>query len=282
MAERASGGRKIGKGDGHGRWDEGASDPLEEQRSGKLGRRREDGGSSRNLQSCDDGGAGADRERGNADGQFHDGHKRHKQFERSSSSDSATISANDFLTLLVTEMQNQDPTADTDPNEYINQLVQVNSLEQLIDINQTLSDGPGRHVCEHGQRHNRGRLTEAPPGAPVQARAATGGDTQSQRSCRSAFTDRSGSHAGGDGSADMRRPRALPAISACRMRIPRHSEWRMRWMGECARAARSSATVAFCDSANLSTSPALSRPQTHSELEEEIDHGKFLNSADRA
>jgi flagellar basal-body rod modification protein FlgD len=54
------------------------------------------------------------------------------------SSSSATISANDFLTLLVTEMQNQDPTADTDPNEYINQLVQVNSLEQLIDINQTL------------------------------------------------------------------------------------------------------------------------------------------------
>jgi flagellar basal-body rod modification protein FlgD len=51
---------------------------------------------------------------------------------------SSTISANDFLTLLVTEMQNQDPTADTDPNEYIDQLVQVNSLEQLIDINQTL------------------------------------------------------------------------------------------------------------------------------------------------
>jgi len=60
----------------------------------------------------------------------------------SSTSDSsdATISANDFLTLLVTEMQNQDPTADTDPNEYINQLVQINSLEQLIDINQNLSD----------------------------------------------------------------------------------------------------------------------------------------------
>jgi len=53
-------------------------------------------------------------------------------------SSSATISSNDFLTLLVTEMQNQDPTANMDPNEYINQLVQVNSLEQLIDINQTL------------------------------------------------------------------------------------------------------------------------------------------------
>ena len=60
-----------------------------------------------------------------------------------SSDSSATISANDFLTLLVTEMQNQDPTADTDPNEYINQLVQVNSLEQLIDINQTLSTDVG-------------------------------------------------------------------------------------------------------------------------------------------
>jgi hypothetical protein len=59
--------------------------------------------------------------------------------DSSASSGSATISGNDFLTLLVTEMQNQDPTADTDPNEYINQLVQVNSLEQLIDINQTLS-----------------------------------------------------------------------------------------------------------------------------------------------
>src|SRR5579859_7534031 len=55
----------------------------------------------------------------------------------------STISANDFLTLLVTEMKNQDPTAQTDPNEYINQLVQVNSLEQLIQINQELSTAVG-------------------------------------------------------------------------------------------------------------------------------------------
>lgn len=61
----------------------------------------------------------------------------------SSAGDASTISANDFLTLLVTEMKNQDPTANTDPNEYINQLVQVNSLEQLISINQTLSSDLG-------------------------------------------------------------------------------------------------------------------------------------------
>jgi flagellar basal-body rod modification protein FlgD len=60
-----------------------------------------------------------------------------------SSGQPSTISANDFLTLLVTEMKNQDPTAQTDPNEYINQLVQVNSLEQLIQINQELSTAVG-------------------------------------------------------------------------------------------------------------------------------------------
>jgi flagellar basal-body rod modification protein FlgD len=57
--------------------------------------------------------------------------------------DSSTISSNDFLTLLVTEMKNQDPTSDQDPNAYINQLVQVNSLEQLIDINQNLTTALG-------------------------------------------------------------------------------------------------------------------------------------------
>lgn len=61
----------------------------------------------------------------------------------SSSAASAGISANDFLTLLVTELKNQDPTANTDPNQYINQLVSVNSLEQLININQTLTTGLG-------------------------------------------------------------------------------------------------------------------------------------------
>ena len=54
----------------------------------------------------------------------------------SSSQDNSLITANDFLTLLVTELKNQDPTANTDPNAYVDQLVQVNSLQQLIQINQ--------------------------------------------------------------------------------------------------------------------------------------------------
>jgi len=81
----------------------------------------------------------------------------------SSDSSSATISANDFLSLLVTEMQNQDPTADTDPNEYINQLVQVNSLEQLIDINQNLSTALG----SAGGTSGAGNATSQLPGGPA-------------------------------------------------------------------------------------------------------------------
>jgi flagellar basal-body rod modification protein FlgD len=52
---------------------------------------------------------------------------------------SATITSSDFLTLLVTELKNQDPTQPTDPNAYIQQLVGVNSLQQLISINQDLT-----------------------------------------------------------------------------------------------------------------------------------------------
>jgi flagellar basal-body rod modification protein FlgD len=51
------------------------------------------------------------------------------------------ISSSDFLTLLVAEMKNQDPTQPTDPNAYIQQLVGVNSLQQLISINQDLTGG---------------------------------------------------------------------------------------------------------------------------------------------
>ncbi len=91
----------------------------------------------------------------------------------SSSSNSATISANDFLTLLVTEMKNQDPTATTDPNEYINQLVNVNSLQQLIGINQTLStDLTPPATTSTGNT--------AAPGVTGPAKAPKGADAEAQ------------------------------------------------------------------------------------------------------
>ncbi len=78
----------------------------------------------------------------------------------------AGITANDFLTLLVTEMKNQDPTAQTDPNEYINQLVQVNSLQQLIEINQNLASAVGSSGEGPGA---------SPTGKAVSAHPAAGG-----------------------------------------------------------------------------------------------------------
>jgi flagellar basal-body rod modification protein FlgD len=53
--------------------------------------------------------------------------------------DPSDITSSDFLTLLVSELKNQDPTQPTDPNAYITQLVGVNSLQQLIQINQGLT-----------------------------------------------------------------------------------------------------------------------------------------------
>jgi flagellar basal-body rod modification protein FlgD len=68
--------------------------------------------------------------------------------------------------LLVTEMKNQDPTAQTDPNAYVNQLVQVNSLEQLIEINQNLSTAlvnPGSGTTDPTSGHAVPATTLANP-----------------------------------------------------------------------------------------------------------------------
>jgi flagellar basal-body rod modification protein FlgD len=45
----------------------------------------------------------------------------------------------DFLKLLVTQMQKQDPLNPQDPSEFTAQLAQFSSLEQLTNINQNLS-----------------------------------------------------------------------------------------------------------------------------------------------
>jgi flagellar basal-body rod modification protein FlgD len=60
----------------------------------------------------------------------------------SSSSNSAAstngMNPNDFMTLLVAEIQNQDPTQPMDPTTFMSQLVQLNQLEQVSDINQVV------------------------------------------------------------------------------------------------------------------------------------------------
>ncbi|HVT97771.1 MAG TPA: flagellar hook capping FlgD N-terminal domain-containing protein [Acidobacteriaceae bacterium] len=44
-----------------------------------------------------------------------------------------------FINLLVTELQNQDPTQPVDPSQMVAQMVSLNQLDQLIMMNETLN-----------------------------------------------------------------------------------------------------------------------------------------------
>ncbi len=48
------------------------------------------------------------------------------------------LNPNDFMSLLVAEIQNQDPTQPMDPTTFMSQLVELNQLEQVSDINQVV------------------------------------------------------------------------------------------------------------------------------------------------
>ena len=43
-----------------------------------------------------------------------------------------------FLKLLVAQIQNQDPLSPMEPTQFVSQLAQFSSMEQLLDIRQTL------------------------------------------------------------------------------------------------------------------------------------------------
>src|SRR5271163_2804723 len=60
----------------------------------------------------------------------------------SSSGPDNELTGNDFITLLAAQLQAQDPLNPIDPTTFVTQLVQFNQLEQLININQTLSGIP--------------------------------------------------------------------------------------------------------------------------------------------
>lgn len=55
------------------------------------------------------------------------------------SASTASLAYDQFLTLLVTEMKNQDPTKPMDPTQTVSQLATFSSVEQAIKTNNTLS-----------------------------------------------------------------------------------------------------------------------------------------------
>lgn len=57
----------------------------------------------------------------------------------SSSSSQIGLTSNQFLSLLTTQLQAQDPLNPTDPNQFTTEMVQYASLSQQIDTNTSLT-----------------------------------------------------------------------------------------------------------------------------------------------
>jgi len=109
----------------------------------------------------------------------------------------------------VTEMQNQDPTANTDPNEYINQLVQVNSLEQLIDINQNLTTALGSAPPTSGTSSTSSQAASSKNAQPASGLTAAGPAGATQKGSASAHAHKAGAGA----AAQPKGSRTAAAIS---------------------------------------------------------------------
>ena len=58
----------------------------------------------------------------------------------SSSSNGMTVDPNEFLTLLTTELQNQDPTQPTDPTQSVTQLAQFSSLQYQQQLSSSFAN----------------------------------------------------------------------------------------------------------------------------------------------
>ncbi len=61
----------------------------------------------------------------------------------STASSSNELNANSFITLLTAQLQAQDPMDPMDPNQMMDELVSMNSLQQLIGIKQDLDNLTG-------------------------------------------------------------------------------------------------------------------------------------------
>jgi len=57
----------------------------------------------------------------------------------SATSSGQFVSQNTFLTLLLTQLKNQDPLSPQDPSQFVAQLAQFSSLEQMTQLNQSFN-----------------------------------------------------------------------------------------------------------------------------------------------
>ena len=60
------------------------------------------------------------------------------------------LDKNSFLTILVAELSNQDPTKDTDSTQYVAQLAQFASMEQMTNLNTTMTRYANQNLVGKG------------------------------------------------------------------------------------------------------------------------------------
>ncbi|HUO25934.1 MAG TPA: flagellar hook capping FlgD N-terminal domain-containing protein [Candidatus Aquilonibacter sp.] len=94
----------------------------------------------------------------------------------SSSGPDNELTGNSFLTLLTAQLQAQDPLNPVDPSTFMTELVQFNQLEQLININQTLSGltSSGSSTNGSSPSGSAAQGAGAPGTSPASSAAATG------------------------------------------------------------------------------------------------------------
>jgi flagellar basal-body rod modification protein FlgD len=121
----------------------------------------------------------------------------------SSSSDSSTSGSSlqtTFLNLLITELQNQDPTSPVDPTEMVGQMVALNQLDQLISINQTLQN---LGSTSSGTSTNQSKSTETGTANSAQAAAKNAAAATATATAANALLSSSGTYSGSAGNTDL-------------------------------------------------------------------------------
>ena len=67
----------------------------------------------------------------------HAGAGRRSRGRQATNAKKAELDQNEFLTLMITQLKNQDPTKPMDPAQFLGQLAQFSPVSGLADINRT-------------------------------------------------------------------------------------------------------------------------------------------------